>query len=141
MRVYVRRATVEEVLAALQDRETLDPKTAAVAWRHRDDWHLWEFDGDGMGVITNGNRPIGDYYPSYIQDLARPDYATHQATHAYFLEKLRCGQDIGFAVMLHEDYDCDIANGGHRSFAAYEFAQSNPSTKLKAFWNQGRERA
>jgi hypothetical protein len=142
MKRYIRRATLEDVQAA--QTQPLDRDTADVGIRHKESWHLWEFDREEVGAITvpidaaRQSIPIRDEFPLYQELLKKPEHAKGLASHDYFLARLRAGEPLVPAVLQNASYDRQVHDGGHRARAAFEHMAENPAYRFRVFWNHGR---
>jgi hypothetical protein len=140
---YVRTVTLEEVQNAQRKGELeLDEGTKDVGIRHRHNWHEWEFDREDIGSIIDSTPPTSVFvlYPLRVLEMhsARAGSIADLASHVHFLKQFQTGNPVPRPVLLREAVERQIHDGGHRIYAAYEFASRHPGFRLRVYWNRAK---
>jgi hypothetical protein len=141
---YVRKVTLDEVQSVQRKGALdLDEGTAAVGKRFHDGWHEWEFDREDIGSIIDSTPPTSVFvlYPLRVLEMhsARPGAIVDLASHVHFLQQFQSGAPVPHPVLLREAQQRQLHDGGHRIYAAFEFASRHPAFRLRVYWNCPKE--
>ncbi len=140
--IFISSLSPAQVLASL---DGCPDETKKEASKHAH-WFESVFDWDDLGTFTdqdNANpsviEPISVIHPLRLQWMRTPGGAEAAQKHAYFLDRLTTGMDLGWiALYSAAGSDRHLLDGTYRVHAAYQFGTRRPGFGVKVQWTSPR---